>query len=316
MTQEQCYVGIDVSKATLDVAIRPQNKTWTIANDEAGIRSLIVDLKARKLILIVLESTGGLELPCVAALAAAQLPVVVVNPRQVRDFAKATGRFAKTDPIDADILAWFGEAVRPKVRPLKDDQAQDLAALIARRRQLVDMLTAEKNRLNTVSKRIRKDIKTHIQWLEKRLGQTNRDLDKAVKESPLWREKDEILQSAPGVGSVLSITLLADLPELGRLNRRQIAALAGLAPFNRDSGTLRGKRTIWGGRANIRSVLYMSTLSATQHNPVIRAFYQRLISAGKVHKVAMTACMRKLLTILNTMIKNQTPWCYDSAIEA
>ena len=316
MTQEQCYVGIDVSKATLDIAVRPQNKTWTITNDEAGISSLVGDLKARQLILIVLESTGGLELPVVAALAAAQFPVVVVNPRQVRDFAKATGRFAKTDQIDADILAWFGEAVRPKVRPLKDNQAQKLAALITRRRQLIDILTAEKNRLNTAPKWIRKDIKTHIQWLEKRLAYVNNDLDKAVKESPIWREKDEILQSAPGVGSVLSITLLADLPELGQLNRRQIAALVGLAPFNRDSGTLRGKRTIWGGRADIRAVLYMSTLSATQHNPVIRAFYQRLINAGKAHKVAMTACMRKLLTILNIMIKNQTPWCYDSAIEA
>lgn len=313
---QECYVGIDVSKDTLDIAVRPHNETWKTANEESSIDTLVTVLKERQPTLIVLESTGGLELPLVAALSAAQLPVGVVNPRQVRDFAKATGRLAKTDRIDAAILAWFADAVRPEVRPLKDDQAQELTALIGRRRQLIAMLTAEKNRLRSAPKSIRTDIQKHIQWLEKRLQQINRDLDRAVKDSPVWREHDQILQSTPGVGSVLSITLLADLPELGRMNRRQIAALVGIAPFNRDSGTLRGKRAICGGRANVRAALYMSTLSATRHNPVIRACYQRLTAAGKPFKVAMTACMRKLLTILNAMIKNKTPWAYDSTCGA
>lgn len=316
MTEESRYVGIDVSKATLDVAVRPQDDAWTTANEETSIHTLVEGLKARNPALIVLESTGGLEMPVVAALSAARLPVVVVNPRQVRDFAKALGRLAKTDRIDADILARFAEAVRPEVRPIKDDQAQELTALMARRHQLIEMLTAEKNRLNVAPKRIRKDIKMHIAWLAKRVNQVNQDLDKAVKKSPVWRANDRILQSTPGVGPVLSIALLADLPELGQLDRRQIAALVGVAPFSRDSGTLRGKRTIWGGRADIRSVLYMATLSATRCNPVIRVFYQRLIAAGKAHKVAMTACMRKLLTILNAMIKNQTIWCCDSTCDA
>lgn len=316
MTDESRYIGIDVSKATLDVAVRPQDEVWTTANEETSIHALVEGLKARDPALIVLESTGGLEMPVVAALSAARLPVVVVNPRQVRDFAKALGRLAKTDRIDADILARFAAAVRPEVRPIKDHQAQELTALMARRRQLIEMLTAEKNRLNTAPKRIRKDIKMHIEWLAKRLNQVNQDLDKAVKKSPVWRGNDRILQSTPGVGPVLSTSLLADLPELGQLDRRQIAALVGVAPFSRDSGTLRGKRTIWGGRADIRSVLYMATLSATRCNPVIRVFYHRLIAAGKAHKVAMTACMRKLLTILNAMIKNQTLWFCDSICDA
>lgn len=314
MRKEPYFVGIDVSKSTLDVALRPERKAWSTVNTEQGICALVVELKALTPTLIVLESTGGLQMPLVGALAAAQLPVVVVNPRQVRDFAKATGKLAKTDTIDAHVLAWFGEAVRPEIRPLKDRQAQELTALITRRRQLVEMLSAEKNRLNTAPQPICKDIKAHILWLEKRLHNVNNDLDKAIKESPAWREKDQILQSAPGVGPVSSTTLLACLPELGQLNRRQIAALIGLAPFNRDSGAFRGRRTIWGGRADVRAALYMSTLSATRYNPVIRAFYQRLTNAGKAHKVAMTACMRKMSIILNTMIKNNTPWQTDATI--
>jgi len=308
MNGTENFIGIDVAKASLDIAIHPEGTVWSCHNEEAKFTALVKQLRQREPKLIVLEATGGLELPAVAALASAGLPVVVVNPRQVRDFAKATGQLAKTDRIDAQVLARFGEAVRPAIRPLKDMKTRELDALLTRRRQLTDMLTAEKNRLSSAPKPVRKDIKNHIAWLEKRLRDVNNGLNSAIKDSPIWREHDEILQSTPGVGPVLSVTLLAELPELGTLNRRQIAALAGVAPFNRDSGRFRGKRAIWGGRAEIRSVLYMSTLTAVRCNPVIRAFYLRLISAGKKHKVAMTACMRKLLTILNIMIKNQTSW--------
>jgi transposase len=302
------FIGIDVAKSSLDIAVQPEGKAWSCLNDETEFKALVKQLQQREPKLIVLEATGGLEIPAVAALASAGLPVVVVNPRQVRDFAKATGQLAKTDRIDAQVLARFGEAVRPDIRPLKDVKTRELDALLTRRRQLTDMLTAEKNRLSCAPKSVRKDIKTHIAWLEKRLRDVNNGLNSAIKDSPVWREYDGILQSTPGVGPVLSVTLLAELPELGTLNRRQIAALAGVAPFNRDSGKFRGKRTIWGGRAEVRSVLYMGTLTAVRCNPVIQAFYQRLTKAGKKHKVAMTACMRKLLTILNVMIKNQTPW--------
>jgi transposase len=308
MNGTENFIGIDVAKASLDIAIHPEGTVWSCHNEEAKFTALVKQLRQREPKLIVLEATGGLELPAVAALASAGLPVVVVNPRQVRDFAKATGQLAKTDRIDAQVLARFGEAVRPAIRPLKDMKTRELDALLTRRRQLTDMLTAEKNRLSSAPKPVRKDIKNHIAWLEKRLRDVNNGLNSAIKDSPIWREHDEILQSTPGVGPVLSVTLLAELPELGTLNRRQIAALAGVAPFNRDSGRFRGKRAIWGGRAEVRSVLYMSTLTAVRCNPVIRAFYLRLISAGKKHKVAMTACMRKLLTILNIMIKNQTSW--------
>jgi transposase len=242
---ENIFVGIDLSKACLDVAVRPQNKRWSVVNDEPGSDALVASMKAMRPTLIVLEAIGGLEMPRVAVLAAAELPVVMVNPRQVRDFAKATGTLAKTDTLDAGMLTWFGEAVRPEVRPLKDSQAQKLAALITRRRQLVVRLTAEKNRLNTAPKRVRQDITAHIKWLEKRLKDVNSDLGKSLRQTPAWREKDDLLQSAPGVGFVVSGTLLAALPELGRLNRRQIAALVGLAPFNRDSGQFRGTRSLW-----------------------------------------------------------------------
>lgn len=308
MNDTENFIGIDIAKASLDIAVQPEGTVWSCRNDEAEFKPLVKQLRLREPKLIVLEATGGLEIPVVAAMASAGLPVVVVNPRQVRDFAKATGQLAKTDRIDARVLARFGEAVRPAIRPLKDVKTRELDALLTRRRQLTDMLTAEKNRLSSAPKSVRKDIKNHIVWLEKRLRDVNSGLNSAIKGSPIWCEHDEILQSTPGVGPVLSVTLLAELPELGTLNRRQIAALAGVAPFNRDSGKFRGKRAIWGGRAEVRSVLYMSTLTAVRYNPVIRAFYQRLTKAGKKHKVAMTACMRKLLTILNVMIKNQTSW--------
>lgn len=315
MKNSETFVGIDVSKASLDIALRPDNTHWSCGNNDAEIRALIKRLRKLQPTLIVLEATGGLEIPIVAASASVGLPIVVVNPRQVRDFAKATGELAKTDKIDAGVLAWFGEAVRPEIRPLKDPATQELTALLTRRRQLTDMLTAEKNRFSCAPNRVRKDIKVHITWLEKRLRDANNGLSTAIKQSPVWCEHDEILQSAPGVGPVLSVTLLAVLPELGTLNRRQIAALAGLAPFNRDSGKFRGTRAIWGGRAEVRAVLYMGTLSAVRCNPIIRFFYQRLTKAGKGHKVAMTACMRKLLTILNIMMKNRTHWHYQSPPE-
>lgn len=303
-----CFVGIDVSKSHLDVAIRPSGKSWTEANDGKGIRSLVDALTDLNPLLIVMESTAGLEMAVAVDLAAAGLPVAIVNPRQVRDFARATGKLAKTDRIDARILARFAEMVRPEVRPLKDEQVQELSALISRRRQIVEMLTAEKNRLTTAPKRIQKDIKAHIQWLEKRLDNVDDEIQKRIKASPIWREKEAILQSVPGVGPVLSASLLCDLPELGRLNRRQVAALVGVAPLNRDSGLFRGKRKVWGGRANIRAVLYMATLSSVRANSVLKLFYNRLCGEGKPPKVALTACMRKLITILNSMIKNNTPW--------
>lgn len=303
-----CFVGIDVSKNRLDVAIRPSGKIWTVANDAKGIKSLVDALTDLNPLLIVMESTAGLEMPVAVDLAAAGLNVVIVNPRQVRDFARATGKLAKTDRIDAQILARFGEMVRPEVRPLKDEQIQELSALISRRRQIVDMLTAEKNRLTSAPKRIQKDIKAHIQWLEKRLDNVDDEIQKRIKASPIWREKEAILQSVPGVGPVLTASLLCDLPELGRLNRRQVAALVGVAPLNRDSGLFRGKRKVWGGRANIRAVLYMATLSSVRANSVLKLFYNRLCGEGKPPKVALTACMRKLITILNSMIKNNTPW--------
>ena len=308
MENKELFVGIDVSKATLDVATWPRQEHWSYSNEEGGIAQLLERLLPLQPNLIVLEATAGLQTAVVAALAGAQLPVVVVNPRQVRDFAKALGQLAKTDRIDAEVLARFGDSVRPEIRPLRDEQSEELQALLSRRRQLVEMLSAEKNRLSGAPKRVRKNIKAHIVWLEKRLKDVDTDLNGLIKKSPLWRERDELLRSAPGVGPVFSITLLAALPELGQLNRRQIAALVGVAPFNRDSGKYRGKRTIWGGRAEVRAVLYMAALAAIRSNPPIRAFYQRLIAAGKKPKVAITACMRKLLTILNAMVKNSTPW--------
>lgn len=307
MTRTQVFVGIDVSKAQLDLALRPEGR-FSAPNDEAGCAQVLERLRAVSPTLVVLEATGGLEIPLTGVLAAAGVPVVVVNPRQVRDFAKATGKLAKTDALDAQTLAHFAEVIRPELRPLPDEQTQALAAILARRRQLVEMLTAEKNRLASARPPVRKSLRTHITWLERELSHTDRDLAHAIRKSPVWREKEELLQSTPGVGPVVTTTLLANLPELGTLTAKQIAALVGVAPFNRDSGTLRGTRTVWGGRAQVRAVLYMGTLVATRFNPVIRAFYQRLCAAGKPKKVALTACMRKLLIILNAMLKHRTPW--------
>jgi transposase len=303
MTSAQVFVGIDVSKAQLDIALRPEGR-FAASNDDAGFAQVLERLRGAPPTLVVLEATGGLEIPITGILAAAGVPVVVVNPRQVRDFAKATGRLAKTDALDAQTLAHFAEVLRP----LPNEQTQALAAILARRRQLVEMLTAEKNRLGSALKPVRTSLRTHITWLERELQHTNTNLADAVRQSPVWREKDDLLQSVPGIGPVVTSTLLANLPELGTLTGKQIAALVGVAPLNRDSGTWRGKRTVWGGRAQVRAVLYMSALVATRFNPVIRAFYQRLCTAGKAKKVALTACMRKLLTILNAMMKHRTRW--------
>jgi transposase len=315
-TPTASFVGIDVSKHQLDVAVRPRGETWTVAHDEAGLSALVARLRALAPTLIVLEATGGLEVALAGALATATLPVAVVNPRQVRDFARSTGTLAKTDRLDAQLLAQFADTVRPEPRPLPDAQAQELTALLQRRRQLVEMLTAEKNRLALASRRIRPQLQAHIEWLYKQIAQFDDDLRQLVRASPLWREKDDLLRSAPGVGPVLATTLLAALPELGRLTRQQIAALVGVAPLNRDSGTLRGRRTVWGGRAHVRAVLYMSTVVAMRHNPVVAAFYHRLRAAGKAPKLALTACMRKLLTILNAMLKHHTHWAPVSAQHA
>ena len=302
MEQEAIYVGIDVAKAQLDVAVRPTDDRWEVSHDDAGVRQLVSRLKAIEPVMVLLEASGGLELPLVAALAAHSVQVVVVNPRQVRDFARATGKLAKTDALDAAVLAHFAEAVRPPVRPLRDTETQALNSLAARRHQVMTMLVSEKNRLSSATIAVRPRIEAHIAWLEQ-------ELDEGLRQSPVWREKDDLLRTVPGVGEQLSLTLLAHLPELGTLDRREIAALVGVAPFNRDSGTLRGKRTVWGGRARVRAALYMGALVASRCNPVIRDFYQRLLAAGKPKKLALTACMRKLLVILNSMLKHRSPWC-------
>jgi len=302
------FIGIDISKNCLDIADGLTQETWQVANDETGITDLVKRLTPLNPPLIVLEATGGLEIPLASALAAGRLPVAVVNPRHVRDFAKAIGKLAKTDVIDSLVLAHFAKAVRPEVRKIKDEDALELSALVTRRRQLIEMLSKEKTRLKQSQKWIRKDIKEHIASLEKRLQKIDKNLGKTIKSSSAWHEQDQIIQSLPGAGPVLSISLLAQVPELGTLNSKQMAALIGVAPMNRDSGKFRGRRCIWGGRASVRAVLYMATLSAIRHNPILRAFYNRLINKGKVFKVAITACMRKLLIILNAMIKNKTTW--------
>jgi transposase len=305
-------VGIDVAKAEVVIAVRPSGETWTAANDEPGLHTLVKRLGQLAPELIVLEATGGYELLCVAALAAAELPVVVVNPRQVRDFAKATGQLAKTDRIDAGILALFAERIRPAVRVLPDPAARALEALLTRRRQLLEMRQAEANRLGLLLGRhqraIRQSLKKHIAFLDRELAMTDSDLDTMVRESPLWRERDTLLQSVPGVGPVVARTLLAELPELGQLNRRAIAKLVGVAPLNWDSGMWRGHRLVHGGRRTVRAALYMAALVATRHNPVIKAFYRRLLALGKPKKVALVACMRKLLTTLNHMLRTGQRW--------
>jgi len=308
MVNVPCFIGIDVAKAQLDIALRPSGERWAVPNDASGVTSLVDRLQARHPTLIVLEATGGLERVVTSALATAGLPVVVVNPRQVRDFARATGQLAKTDALDARALAHFADVIRPTPRPLPDAQRQELRALLGRRQQLITMRTAEQNRLAGTSGRLQTDIAAHITWLNERLTTLDDDLATALRASPLWRENDDLLQSVPGIGPVCARTFLLELPELGTLTRQQIAALVGVAPLNCDSGTMRGRRTIWGGRAHVRTVLYMGTLVATRYNPRIKAFYERLLAAGKIKKVALTACMHKLLTILNAMLKHRTSW--------
>ena len=304
----EIFVGIDVSKVWLDIAVHEQEETFRAGNEDAGIANLVQRMKELKPTLIVIEPTGGFEKLVVAELTHAGLPVVVVNAKRVRDFARATGRLAKTDKLDAKVLAHFAAAIRPALRSLHSEEEEQLTALLTRRRQVVDMLTVEKNRLVTVRAKMRTDIEDHIQWLTNSLKDLDKEIEDFVEDTPVWKEKDALLQSVPGVGPVTSATMLGMLPELGKLNRQQIAALVGVAPVNKDSGKKQGKRRVYGGRADVRSVLYMAALSAKKFNPVIREFYERLIKQGKEKKVALTACMRKLLVILNAMMRTDQHW--------
>jgi transposase len=298
-----------VAKKRLDVALRPGGAPWTVGNDPGGVATVVERLQSLEAVtLIVVEATGGYELAVVAALTAAGLPVVVVNPRQVRDFARALGQLAKTDAIDAGVLAHFAEAIRPEWRPRPDDLTQLVHGWLARRRQLLEMVQAEHNRLALATAAVRPQIQRHLEWLKQQVREVDKELRTQLRRSPVWREQDDLLRSVPGVGPVLATTLLADLPELGRLNRQRIAKLVGVAPLNQDSGEHRGVRRIWGGRAPVRTTLYMATVAAIKHNAVIRAFYLRLCAAGKPKKLALTACMRKLLTILNAMLHQRTSW--------
>jgi transposase len=306
------FVGIDVAKGRADVAVRPSGEHWQTATSEEGIAALVERLRSLSPTLVVMEATGGLQAPLLGALAVV-MPVAVVNPRQVRDFARGLGRLAKTDRIDAAVLAHFAEVVQPAKSEMPSAENEALTAMLARRHQLVEMLTAERNRLgSTRVSGVRKDLEAHIEWLQQRLKDVDKNLDKSLRSSSVWREKEELLRSVPGVGRVLATTLVADLPELGSMDRRKIAALVGVAPFNRDSGAMRGKRAVWGGRASVRAVLYMATMVATRRNTVIQRFYERLVNAGKSKKVALTACMRKLLTMLNAMVKSNTHWSPSS----
>jgi len=303
------FVGIDVSKDHLDIHLRPAGEAFRLPNDPAGVAALAARLRGAAPALVVLEAGGGLERPAVAALVEAGLPVVVVNPRQARDFARALGRLAKTDALDAAVLAEFAERVRPPVRPLPDAQARELADLFARRRQLVEMRAAEQNRLHAAAgAALRRGIREHIAWLDRRLRGLDGELAALIEASPVWRVKDQLLRGVPGVGPVVSRALLAELPELGTLSRQQAAALAGLAPRARDSGRFRGRRCIGGGRAGVRSALYLAALSAARYNPLIRPLYRRLRAAGKAAKLALVACARKLLTILNALLRDGRPF--------
>jgi transposase len=308
MATVKLFVGIDVAKRQLDVAVRPSGERWTVGTDDVSLAGLAERLRALAIDVIVLEATGGYETPVVAALSAAALPVVVVNARQVRDFARAVGKLAKTDAIDAAVLAHFAEAVKPERRPLADELTQQLHGWLGRRRQLIEMIVAEEHRLAMARAGVRRQIQASIEWLQAQLRDVDGELRTLIRESPVWRERDDLLRTVPGVGPVLATTLLADLPELGQLNRKQIAALVGVAPLNRDSGEHRGTRAIWGGRAPVRAVLYMAVVASLRCNPVIKAFYDRLCAAGKPRKVALTACMRKLLTILNAMMHRRAGW--------
>jgi len=306
---EQIFVGIDVAKDRLDVHVRPSGEAFSVARDGKGLDELVAWLRKLDVTLIVLEATGGFETTVAGALCAAGLPLAVVNPRQIRDFARATGRLAKTDALDAAAIAHFAEAVRPDARPVPDAQAQALGELVTRRRQIVEMMTAERNRRTRLTdRRMIKSVDRLLKALQRELSDLEADLNDTIRGTPVWRETEELLKSVPGIGDVTARTLIADLPELGTLDRKKIAALVGVAPFNRDSGTLRGKRTVWGGRANVRAALYMAALVASRHNPILGRFYQRMLEAGKPKKVALTAVMRKLLTILNAIVRDQTPW--------
>lgn len=309
MNTQGMVAGIDVSKDWLDVALGAES--LRVANEAAGVGSLIERLQAIKVERVVMEATGGYETQAASAIAAAGLKLAVVNPRQVRDFAKATGRLAKSDRIDAHVIAAFGQAIEPQITHLPDEQTKELQDLIMRRQQLVAMKVQETNRLAMMTGAARKQIKSHIAWLEKAIDEVNTDTTARLRSSPVWREKDELLRSLKGIGPITSGTLMVGLPELGQLDRRAIAALVGVAPFNRDSGTFRGRRVIWGGRAHVRHVLYMAAIAAVRSNPVIKPFYERLIARGKPHKVAMVACMRKMLTILNAMTRSNTPWTHS-----
>jgi transposase len=309
MSASDLFIGIDVSKAFLDVAMRPTGESERVANEADKLSALASALALRHPTLIVLEATGGFEAAVVAELAARQLAVVVVNPRQVRDFARSLGKLAKTDALDAAVLAHFAQTVRPAVRPLPDAETQQLEAWLVRRRQLIEMITAERNRLLACrSAAVRVGIQASIDWLKKQLAKIDGDLDRTVRKSAVWREKEDLLRSVPGVGRIAATTLIAELPELGALYRKQIAALVGVAPFNRDSGQWRGTRSIRGGRSSVRAALYMAALVASRRNPVLQKFYQRLVAGGKAKKLALVACMRKLLTILNSMVKANTRW--------
>lgn len=307
------YVGIDVAKAQLDVAVRPSGQQWVTATDSVSLDGLVGRLQVLQPELIVLEATGGREAGVVAALAAAGLPLAVVNPRQVRDFARAVGQLAKSDVLDARVLAHFAQAIQPTPRPLPDAQAQELTALLARRRQLIGMATAERQRLDTALPAVQAHIQRHLAWLDEELAELDHLLGARVQASPVWRERENLLRSVPGIGPTTALTLLADLPELGQLDRKAIAALVGVAPLSCESGAWRGRRIIWGGRARVRSALYMATLVASRHNPRIAAFYERLCSAGKPKKVALIACMHKLLTILNAMLRQGSRWSVQTA---
>jgi transposase len=306
-------IGIDVAKATLEVWSEPDGMSWTVANDSVGIGELVGRLRERAVARIVVEATGGYEYAVVAALSLAGHPVAVVNPRQVRDFAKAIGRLAKTDRLDAQVLARFGAAIRPEPRALPSAAVRELDAVVTRRRQVLEMLQAERNRHQLARGKVARQIQQHIAWLERQLGGLDDELKRLIEASPVWRAKENLLRSVPGIGPVTTATLLAELPELGTLSGRQIAALVGVAPFARDSGTLHGTRTIWGGRASVRCVLYMATLSAVRWNPPLAATYRRLLDAGKLPKVALIACERKLLVLLNAIVAHGTPWEPDFA---
>ncbi len=302
------HVGIDVSKERLDVHFLPGGERFAVANDEAGIGSLLGRLRGRSVELAILEASGRYERPAAVAIASLGIAVAVVNPRQVRDFAKATGKLAKTDRIDAEVLARFAQAVGPRPSVLPDEEAQLLQAILARRRQLSEMLTAENNRLQMAPETVAERIRAHIRWLRKELERTDGELDEAIEASAAWKQNEALLRSVPGVGPVLARTLLAELPELGTLTHKRLSALVGVAPFSRDSGTFKGKREVWGGRAAVRAALYMGALVATRYNPVLKEFYDRLLKAGKPKKVALVACMRKLLSILNAVMRDCAPW--------